>query len=522
MGQMSTVYDVAIVGAGFGGLGTAVKLREAGIDSFVVLDKASDVGGTWRDNTYPGAACDVPSNLYSYSFRPRSWMRKYSPQPEILDYLHQVVAVAGLARHLRLGAEVSAAQFDDRAGIWTLTLTDAAAEPVRARAVVFATGQLNRPALPAVTGVDSFCGPAWHSARWRADVDLRGQRVGVIGTGASAIQLVPRVAEQASSVTVFCRSAPYVLPKGDRPYSPGQRRRFAGLPMLQAADRARIFARGELVTNALTTAPWMRSLLERSWRRYLESQISDPALRAACTPDYVIGCKRILLADDWYSTLEQEHVHLVTDRIEAITPAGVRTADGVEHEVDVLIYATGFQATDFLQPISIIGRGGAELHTRWQDGARAYLGVTVPDFPNMFLLYGPNTNLGSNSIILMLEAQIGYVVDALRTLTQQRLAWLDVRADVEDAFHEWIVARSKRTAWETGCHSWYTTAAGVNTNNWPASVSAYRQRLRRVNVLDYEVLPLPADAGTTQLPTPLPASGQTVPVRQPVLTGGVR
>jgi cation diffusion facilitator CzcD-associated flavoprotein CzcO len=437
-------------------------------------------------------------------------MRRYSPQPEILDYLREVASRAGLADHLRLHAEVTGATFDETAGIWTLTLADGRA--VQARSVVFALGQLNRPGLPAIEGVGTFAGPAWHSARWRHDVDLAGKRVGVIGTGASAIQFVPRVAEQASAVTIFQRSAPYVLPKADHPYSPSQRRRFAAVPLVQLADRAWIFGRGEVMTTALTRFPRMRGMLERTWRRHLESQISDPVLREKCTPDYVMGCKRILLANDWYSTLQREHVDLVTERIEAVTPGGVRTADGVEHPVDVLIYATGFQTTGFLEPVTVTGRGGADLRDRWRDGARAYLGVTVPDFPNLFVLYGPNTNLGTNSIILMLEAQIGYVVGAVRALADERLAWVDVRADVEGAFHDWVVERSRHTAWETGCHSWYTTAAGVNTNNWPALVSTYRQRLRHFDLLDYEVRPLP-----DSWPAPVPA-----PVAAPAAMAGAR
>jgi cation diffusion facilitator CzcD-associated flavoprotein CzcO len=484
-------HRVVVAGAGFGGLGMAIALKQAGIGDFLVVDSAGDLGGTWRDNTYPGAACDVPSSLYSFSFRPGRWSRRFPPQREILDYLHTVAAEHQLGPHLRFGAGVAAAEFDERRAVWQLTLSDGST--LAATAFVSAVGQLNRPALPAIAGRDSFAGQSWHSARWDHGTDLTGRRVAVVGTGASAIQFVPEVARVAGQLDVYQRSAPYVLPKSDRPYRRAEQAVYDALPVTRKAERLRIFLTGELLTSGFVMSPRFLAAPMHLWRRQFHAQITDPRLRAKCTPHYVMGCKRVLFSNDWYPALTRPNVELITDPIERIVPGGLVTAGGTR-PADVIIYGTGFQTLDFLSPLRVTGLAGRELHESWRDGAEAYLGITVSGFPNFFMLYGPNTNLGGNSIIYMLEAQIGYVTAALRALEQERLAWLDVRPEVQHAFNAWVTAASHATVWESGCHSWYTTASGRNTSNWPDQTFRYRQRVRHFDLSAYRALPQAAVA----------------------------
>jgi len=355
--------------------------------------------------------------------------------------------------------------------------------------MVSAVGQLNRPALPDIAGRDDFAGPSWHSARWDHDVDLAGQRVAVVGTGASAIQFVPEVARAAAHVDVYQRSAPYVLPKADRPYHHAEQVLFDWLPVVRKADRLRTFLTGELLTSGFVRSEKLLAAPMRLWRRQLAGQITDPQLRERCTPDYVMGCKRVLFSNGWYPTLARPNVELVTDAIERIVPGGVVTAGGTLRQADVIIYGTGFQALDFLAPMAVTGRDGRQLHETWRDGAEAYLGITVSGFPNFFMLYGPNTNLGGNSIIYMLEGQIGYVLGAIGALDRQGLDWLDVRPEVQKAFTTWVDSASRTSVWESGCHSWYTTASGRNTNNWPDMTFRYRQRVRRFDLSGYRVMP---------------------------------
>src|SRR5215468_8791342 len=468
-----SAYRVVIIGAGFGGIGMALALKQAGIEDFLVVDRASDLGGTWRDNTYPGLACDVPSNLYSFSFRPGRWSRRFPPRQEILAYLHALSEGRGLGPHLRFGSGVAAAEFDERRAVWNLTLEDG--YTLRAIAVVSAVGQLNRPALPDIAGRDDFAGPWWHSARWNHDVDLTGRRV-------------PEVAKTAGRVDVYQRSAPYVLPKLDRPYREAEQVFFDRFAAVRKADRLRIFLYGELLTSGFVLSQKLLAVPMQLWRRQLRV-ITDPQLRRKCIPDYVMGCKRVLFSNDWYPTLARPNVELVTDPIERITPGGVVTADGAIRPADVIIYGTGFQTLDFLAPMSVTGLGGRRLRETWREGAEAYLGITVSGFPNFFMLYGPNTNLGGNSIIYMLEGQIDYVLGAIRALDQEGLDWLDVRPEVQGAFSGWVEAASRTSVWQTGCHSWYTTASGRNTNNWPDHTFLYRYRVRRFDLARYRVMP---------------------------------
>ena len=488
-------YRVAVIGAGFGGIGMAIALRKAGIEDFIVLDRADDIGGIWRDNTYPGLCCDVPSHLYSFSFRPWRWSRRFPRREEIVGYLRALVAENGIGPHLRLGRGVVTAGFDEHGATWNLTLDDGST--VQAAAVVSAVGQLGRPALPDLPGRDEFAGPSWHSARWNHDVDLAGRRVAVVGTGASAIQFVPEIAKTANHVDVYQRTPPYVLPKNDRSYRDVEQTMYDRLAVVRKADRLRIFLYGELLTSGFVLSPKLLAAPMQMWRHQLRTQIPDPGLRAKCVPDYVMGCKRVVFSNDWYPALARPNVELVTDRIERIAPDGVVTADGTTRGADVIIYGTGFKSLELLAPMQVSGLGGRNLDQAWRDGAQAYLGISVSGFPNFFVIYGPNTNLGGNSIIYMLEGQISYVLDAVEALEAQRLAWLDVRPDVQDRFNSWVQSASHRSVWETGCHNWYTTASGRNTNNWPGHTFMYRYRVRRFDLGAYRVMPKrPAAAGT--------------------------
>ncbi|HEX3921041.1 MAG TPA: NAD(P)/FAD-dependent oxidoreductase [Streptosporangiaceae bacterium] len=487
-------YRVAVIGAGFGGIGLAIAFKQAGIEDFVILDRADDIGGIWRDNSYPGLCCDVPSHLYSFSFRPWRWSRRFPPREEILGYMRGLVAEYGIGQHLRLGNGVVAAEFDAGRGLWNLTLDDGGT--LQATSVVCAVGQLGRPALPDIPGRDEFAGPSWHSGRWNHDIDLAGKRVAVVGTGASAIQFVPEVAKIAGQADIYQRSAPYVLPKADRPYREVEQDLYDRLPLVRKADRLRIFLYGELLTSGFVLSPKLLGGPMQLWRHQLRSQIADPGLRAKCIPDYVMGCKRVVFSNDWYPTMTRPNVELITDRIERIAPGGVVTADGVTRPADVIVYGTGFKAVELLAPMRVTGPSGQSLQEAWRDGAQAYLGITVSGFPNFFMLYGPNTNLGGNSIIYMLEGQIGYVLSAVQALEAQRLAWLDVRPEVQESFNSWVQKASRTSVWETGCHSWYTTATGRNTNNWPDHTFMYRYRVRNFDLAAYQVMPRqPATAG---------------------------
>jgi cation diffusion facilitator CzcD-associated flavoprotein CzcO len=478
-------HEVVVIGAGFGGIGMAIALKKAGIDDFVVLERAGDLGGTWRDNSYPGLTCDIPSQLYSYSFRSWRWSRRFPARDEILEYLRALVGEHGLEPHLRFGAEVASASFDEDTATWNITL--AGGGTLEASAVVCAVGQLSRPSVPDIPGRDDFAGPSWHSARWDHGTELAGRRVAVIGTGASAVQFVPAIAKTAGHVDVYQRSAPYVLPKADRPYRKSELDFFDRVAVARKADRLRIFLTGELLTSGFVISPKLRAAPVTLWRRHLRAQIADPALRARCVPGYDIGCKRVTFSDDWYPALTRPDVGLITDPIRRITPDGVVTADGTARPADVIIYGTGFRSTEFLTPMSVTGLGGRSLREAWREGAQAYLGITVSGFPNFFLLYGPNTNLGGNSIIFMLESQIRYVLGAVRTLRVRPGTWLDVRPEAQRAFGDWVQAASRRSVWVSGCHSWYTTASGRNTNNWPALTFQYRRRVRRFDAAAYRI-----------------------------------
>ena len=480
---------VAVVGAGFGGIGAAVALREDGAD-VTLLDRADGVGGVWRANTYPGAACDVPSDLYSFSWAPpRDWSRRFAPQDEILDHLEDVAADHGLVPRLR--TEVTAARWDG--AVWRLDIaTDdgPAAGELEADVLVSACGQLSRPVLPAIPGLGSFAGPAFHSARWDHSVDLAGRRVAVVGTGASAIQLVPAIVDDVAALTVFQRSAPHLIPRPDAAFGRPLLRRAPGWRSLTRAFWTGFFEFGAL---GFARVPAVSALFRWSSAALLRAQVADPALRERLRPDDPVGCKRLLISSDWYPALTRPHVDVVTDAITEVVPEGVRTADGTVHPCDVLVFGTGFAATGFLAPMAVVGPDGTELSEQWRDGARAHLGITVPGFPNLFLLFGPNTNVGSGSMVHMLESQIAYVRQAVAHLAAGG-GPLAVRADVAERFDAEIQRRLESSVW-TRCRSWYRTASGRVVTNWPGLMHEYRRRTSRFDPADYApVVPAPVVA----------------------------
>ena len=475
---------VIVIGAGFGGLGAAYELTREDLADVTVLEKADDIGGVWRENTYPGAACDVPSNLYSYSFsRKTDWARRYAEQPDILDYIHETADRFGLRDLVRTGVEVTSAEFDEDTATWRVH--SAAGETFVADVLIPAMGQLSRPSIPALPGLDSFAGPTFHSAQWMHDVDLTGRRVAVLGTGASAIQFVPRIREVAGHVTVFQRSAPWVVPKPDRAYTAAHRAAFRRVPGLVPAMRGAIWETTELVGLALTSARPLARILAGLARANLRLTVRDPRLRAALTPDEPIGCKRMLFSNEWYPAVASPDVDVVTDPITEVVPEGVRTADGRFHAADVLVYGTGFRATEFLAPLTVRGRDGRDLHEQWREGARAYLGMAVPNFPNMFLVFGPNTNLGSSSIILMMEQQSRYIRQLVQTLARaEGPVALEVRGEVDEEYDREIVSRLGDSVW-SGCDSWYKADNGRITTNWPGLVHEYQRRTKTADPADY-------------------------------------
>ena len=476
--------SVAIVGTGFGGIAAAVRLMQAGVTDLVLFERAADIGGVWRENTYPGAACDVMSHLYSLSFAPKAdWSRRFAPQAEIHQYLRDVARDFDVLPHVRFSTEVLAAAFDEAENCWRLTLSGG--EEHRADVLIAATGQLSRPSRPAVPGLETFRGAVFHSAQWDHEHDVTGRRVAVIGTGASAVQFVPEIAPATAALTVFQRSAPYVLPKPDGPYEPAEREKYARVPGLLWLSRARIYLTNELRSLGFNTEPRLLFAHRARFQRHLEQVVPDPALRETLTPTDPMGCKRILMSNDWYQSLQLPQVEVVTEPIAEVREHAVVTADGTERAVDTIVLGTGFAATEFLLPMRVTGRGSRDLHEQWADGAQAYLGTVVPGFPNFFLVYGPNTNLGHNSIIVMIEAQVGWIVRAVRQLRRGRLRRLEVRPDVAARFDDWVQARTAGTVFAGGCRSWYLTATGRNTQNWPASTLAFRRRLRRVKKRDF-------------------------------------
>jgi cation diffusion facilitator CzcD-associated flavoprotein CzcO len=490
---------VAILGAGFGGLGMAIRLLETGRNDFTIFEKAAGVGGTWRENTYPGCACDIASHLYSFSFEQDSgWSRTYAQQPEILRYLERVAAKHNLSDRIRFHTEIVRLDWDDGCRHWRLTAADG--RRFTADVVVAGVGGLHVPRVPEIPGLESFVGPAFHSARWRHDVDLADKLVAVIGTGASAIQIIPAIAPQVARLLVFQRTPPWVLPRHDRPVSRRARWAFDHVPGMQRLWRTLLYIESETIAIGFTLWPWLLGSWQRESLALLARHIKDPALRAALTPQYTMGCKRVLLSDDYYPALARDNVEVTTAKITAIRPHSIVTADGVERPVDVLVLATGFRTFNPATEIDIRGRGGRRLADGWAAGPEAYNGLMVAGYPNLFLLMGPNSGLGHNSIVFMLEAQVRYVLSCLELLETGQFPEIDVRPDVQQSFNEWVQRRFVRTvwgstagsastvwSWRRPCSTWYRDPSGRLSALWPGFSASYWWRLRRAEPRDFSV-----------------------------------
>src|SRR5580704_694857 len=482
--------EVLIIGAGFAGLGMAIHLKQAGIHDFTILERADRVGGTWRDNTYPGIACDVPSHLYSYSFEPNpSWSRLFAPQAEILAYLEHCADKYGVRQHIRFGTAVTGASFDERTGLWAVRTSDGST--LNARVVVSGSGlALSKPVLPDVPGRERFRGKTLHSARWDHDYSLAGKTVAVVGTGASAIQIIPSIASDVGRMHVFQRTASWVQPKPDRLFTDRQKKLLRDLPPLQTLVRYAIYWTLESMAVGYVVEPRLNRLRELASLRYLRESVSNPALRAKLTPNCRRGCKRILISSDYYRVLHQDNVELVTDSIAEIRERSFVTSDGKERPVDAIIFATGYEAAEVKPPFPIVGRAGRDLGEVWRDRVMAYAGTTISGFPNAFLLVGPNTTLGHSSMIFMMESQFAYVLDAIRTIRSRRLKYVDVRRDVEVRYNEELQKRLARTVWNSGgCASWYFSKSGKNTVTWPGFTFEFRLKMRRFDTESYVLAP---------------------------------
>lgn len=478
-----SAVEVAIVGSGFSGLGMAIRLKQEGIDDFVVLERGDDVGGTWHYNTYPGCACDVPSHLYSFSFAPNpGWSNTYSSQPEIHAYLRRCAERFGVRPHVRLGCEVTGAEWDEQARRWRIETT---AGPVSARVLVAGLGPLAEPKIPPVPGLESFQGTTFHSASWNHEHDLRGRRVASIGTGASAIQLVPAIQPEVEQLYVVQRTPPWVVPHSSRPITRVEQRLYRALPALQRLVRGGVYSGRELLVLGFVKHPRLMRVPERLALRHMRSQVSDPALLERVTPHYTIGCKRILPSNRWYPALSEPNVELLTGGLREVRPTSIVTGDGAEREVDTIIFGTGFRAAEMPVGRLVRGRDGLLLDAAWRGSPRAHLGTAVAGFPNLFLMLGPNTGLGHNSMVYMIESQIAHVMAALRAMRERGADIIEVRPTAQDGFNTDVDERMRGTVWETGCSSWYQDETGRNAALWPDWTWRFRQRAARVGEADY-------------------------------------
>ncbi|WP_460606287.1 flavin-containing monooxygenase [Jatrophihabitans fulvus] len=478
--------EVLIIGSGFAGLGAAIRLAKDGVDDYVVVERGSEVGGTWRDNSYPGAACDVPSHLYSYSFELNpDWSRSFSPQPEIQRYLVRTADKYGVRDKHLFDTDVTRAAWDATAQRWLVDTTNGG---FRARVLVGAVGALAEPSLPDIAGIDDFAGTVMHSSRWNHDVDLTGKRVAVIGTGASAIQIVPAIAERVAHLDVYQRTAPWVMPRHDRSYSSVEKLVYKHVPFAQRIAREAIYWGRESYVLGFAYAPKILDVAQRVAERNIAKAIDDPELRRAVTPDWQIGCKRILISNTWYPTLARDDVELVTDGIAQIRENSIVTRDGTEREIDVLIVATGFHVTDSPTFERIVGPDGRSLAEVWRtEGQQAYKGATVAGFPNLLFVIGPNCGLGHSSMVFMAESHLNYLSSALRTMREKDLATFEVRADVQQRYNEKLQQRMGRTVWTTGgCASWYLDEHGNNTTLWPGFTFEFRRATRTFDLSAYE------------------------------------
>lgn len=476
--------DALVIGAGFSGIGMGIKLLRAGIDSFVILERGVDVGGTWRSNTYPGCACDVPSHLYSFSFEKNpAWSRMYPTQPELRDYLGQLADKHDLRPHMRFESEVVEAVFQAGEGRWNVETRDGAR--FSARTVVSCMGGLSRPKIPAFPGLDRFRGPAFHSANWDHSFDMTGKRVAVVGTGASAIQFVPQIAPKVARLDLYQRTPPWILPKPDRPIREWEQRLFRWLPGYMFGLRNYLYWRQEILGVGYTLKPKILKLAEKLALKYLREAVPDPEVRAKLTPDYRIGCKRVLLTNDYLQTMCRPNLEVITDSVASITEGGVVASDGREREVDAIIFGTGFKTLDFTSPVHFVGADGRELNEVWKDKPRAYFGVATAGFPNLFFITGPNSRVANNSIVFMIEVQIRYVVQCLKRLLGDGVRTMEVRPEAQREYNEALTRRAQGTVFASGCQSWYLDANGESPVLWPGFSSEFWWKARSVRWGDF-------------------------------------
>ncbi|WP_306361503.1 NAD(P)/FAD-dependent oxidoreductase [Nocardia sp. CC227C] len=481
--------DVAIIGAGFAGIGTAIRLRQKGITDFALFERDTRVGGTWRDNTYPGAACDIPSRLYSYAFAPNpDWSHTYSGSAEILAYIESMVDGFGIRPHIRFGHTVTGLEFDEVSGLWDIAFADGR-RTVKARSVVIASGPLSNASFPDIPGIEDYAGHKIHSARWDHDYDFTGKKVAVVGTGASAVQIVPELVDRAAAVKVFQRTPGWVLPRANRRTSDATRQLYRQAPITQKLARDAWFWGHESVALGVVWNSPLTRVVESVARLHLRGQVRDPWLRRQLTPDFRAGCKRLLISNDYYPALQRENCKLITWPIARLCEHGIRTAEGIEHRFDCIVFATGFDVSKAGAPIPVTGRGGRVLGDEWSRGAYAFKSVTVEGYPNLFLTFGPNSGPGHNSALVYMEAQIEYLTDAIGILLDRDLRTLEVRRDRQDRYNARIQRRLSATTWNSGCRSWYLTEDGFNATMYPGFGTQFVRQLARVELDDYVLTP---------------------------------
>lgn len=490
------IYQTLIVGAGFSGIGAAIKLAEAGIDDVVIVERSDRVGGTWRDTRYPGAACDIPSLLYSFSFAGNpTWSRAYSPAAEICSHIEAMADHFDVRRNIRFHHEVTALGFDEDAGVWTATLTTPAGRRrLVARTVVLASGPLPDSGFPDVRGLDSYAGHKIHSARWDDGYDFTGKTVAVVGTGASAVQIIPELVERAGFVKVFQRTPGWVLPRLDVAMPPAVQQLFTRIPATQQLARQALFWGHEVTATALVWDTPLSGLVARLGRAHLRATVKDPWLRRQLTPDFTPGCKRMLLSSDYYPALQRDNCKLIDWPIATVSPAGIRTSDGVEHHLDAIVFATGYDVHLTGPPYAVTGRGGRSLAAEWAGGGQAFKSIQAHGYPNLFFMTGPNSGPGHNSLLVYVEGQLDYVVRAVRTIVDDDLRYLDVRAEVQRRHNARLQRRLTKTTWMSGCRSWYLTDDGVNASMYPGFATQYLRQMRTFRPADYQAVPRDAAA----------------------------
>ena len=500
MTSASTHHHIVIIGAGFGGLGIAIRLKQAGISDFVICERDDDVGGTWWANTYPGCQCDIPSHLYSFSFAPNpNWTRTYPEQPELKEYLQGCAERHDIRDHIRFGCEASEAVWQEDACRWLLSTSQGT---LTADFLIAAPGPLSEPSIPDLLGLEGFEGPIFHTARWNHQQSLSGRRVALIGTGASAIQTAPQIQPEVEHLTIFQRTPPWVVPHRDRPISTFERALYRRMPVLQRLVRAGVYWSRELLVPGLVYRPALMKVVERAARAHIAKQVTDPDLRAKVTPDYRIGCKRILPSNRWYPTLQESNVELVSAGVSEVRPNAVVASDGSVHEVDAIVLATGFHVTDIALADRVRGLEGRTMAEVWAGSPQGYLGTSVAGFPNLFFIVGPNTGLGHNSMVFMIEAQLAYVTEALKRAQQHRIRRIEVHESVQDSYNAELQRRLRGTVWNSGgCSSWYIDSNGRNSTVWPDFTWRFWLRTRHFRPRDYK-LQTGSEPRITSVPQP--------------------